>query len=74
MTKLLWRSVAVAAVLCGPAQAQKRVDNERGSTKNVELPKCEKSLGSVALVDGEGQGWSYYNLGAPSVLLMAFVQ
>lgn len=74
MTKILWCAAAVAAVSFGAADAQKRVNNERGSTKNVDLPQCEKSLGSIALVDGDGQGWTNYNLGAPSVLLKAFVQ
>jgi curli biogenesis system outer membrane secretion channel CsgG len=71
--KLALASAAALLALSGVAVAQKRVDNERGSTKNVDLPKCEKSLGSIALVDGEGQGWTYYNLGAPSVLLKSFV-
>lgn len=64
--------------LSGSALADKKgtdkdIDNTRGSTKNVDLPVCDKNLGSVALVDGEGQGWTYYNLGAPSTLLKAFV-
>ncbi len=73
--KLQWIAAAgAAAVIAVPAVAkEKRVDNEKGSTKNVELPKCASSLGTVALTDGEGQGWTYYNLGAPSVLLKAFV-
>ena len=79
-------AVFKAALICsaafvaatGPAFAKRKgtddgVDNERGSTKNAELPICDHSLGSVAIVDGEGQGWTYYNLGAPSVLLKAFV-
>lgn len=69
---------AAALALTGPAFAKKKgtdegVDNERGSTKNAEIPVCTKNLGSVALVDGEGQGWTYYNLGAPSVLLKTFI-
>jgi curli biogenesis system outer membrane secretion channel CsgG len=74
ISRLMLASAAALVAMTGAAAAQKRVDNERGSTKNVELPKCEKSLGSVAIVDGEGQGWTYYSLGAPSVLLKAFVQ
>lgn len=50
------------------------VDNERGSTKNVELPMCEKAIGTAAIVDGEGQGWTQYELGAPSALIKVFVQ
>ena len=73
-SRLALVSAAALVAMTGGAAAQKRVDNERGSTKNVELPKCEKSLGSIAIVDGDGQGWTYYSLGAPSVLLKAFVQ
>jgi len=56
-----------------PALAQKRVDNQRGSTKALEIPQCSSSIGTVALVDGEGQGWTYYNLGAPSTLIKTFI-
>lgn len=36
----------------------------------VSLVRCEQSLGSVALVDGAGAGWSQWNLGSPRALLM----
>ena len=66
--------IAVAAVaLSGPAFAAK-VENEKGSTKNAEIPKCTKKLGTVAIVDGDGQGWLAYELGAPSTLIKTFVQ
>jgi curli biogenesis system outer membrane secretion channel CsgG len=52
----------------------KDINNTRGSTKNVDLPQCAQSLGSVSITDGDGHGWTAYNLGAPSVLLKAFVQ
>lgn len=64
---------AAALAMTAPAFAQKRVDNERGSTKNLEIPKCTKSLGSVSITDGESGAWSYYSLGAPSALIKAFV-
>jgi curli biogenesis system outer membrane secretion channel CsgG len=73
-------ALGAALALCATgAMAKKKgtddgVDNERGSTKNVELPICAKSLGSVSITDGDGHGWTAYNLGAPSVLLKAFVQ
>ena len=76
------RSVIAAAAILGllassPAYAQssgiKRVENTKGSTKDVEIPKCSKSLGTVSLTDGEGGVWSQYGLPAPSVLLKAFV-
>jgi hypothetical protein len=38
---------AVAAVaLSGPAFAAK-VENEKGSTKNADIPKCTKKLGTA---------------------------
>jgi len=73
LKKCLLALAATSLALVAPAVAQKRVNNEKGSTKNVEIPKCEKSLGSIAIVDGEGRGWSRYDLGAPSTLLKAFV-
>jgi curli biogenesis system outer membrane secretion channel CsgG len=68
--------LAGAALAADPAMAQgmKRVENNKGSTKQVDIPRCTKSLGTVALVDGEGQAWTGYGLPAPSVLLKAFVQ
>jgi curli biogenesis system outer membrane secretion channel CsgG len=56
-----------------PAAAQKRVDNQKGSTKNLEIPTCSHSIGTVSLTDGEGQGWTAYNLGAPSTLIKTFI-
>lgn len=68
-------AIAAAGLMlaAAPAYAQKGVENEKGSTKTYEIPKCAKSLGTVTLTDGEGQGWTYYNLGAPSTLLKVFV-
>ena len=65
---------AALAVCATPTVAQKRVDNNRGSTKDVAIPTCAEKIGTVSIVDGEGRGWTRYSLGAPSVLLKAFVQ
>ncbi len=56
-----------------PAAAQKRVNNQKGSTKNLEIPTCSHSIGTVSLTDGEGRGWTAYNLGAPSTLIKTFI-
>jgi hypothetical protein len=64
---------AALIALASPAFAQKRVDYEKGSTKNLEMPKCVKSLGTVSITDGDSGAWTYYNLGAPSALIKAFV-
>lgn len=68
----LW--IATALLLSvEPVAAQKNVDYQKGSTKNIEIPTCSHSIGTVALVDGEGQGWVYYDLGAPSTLIKTFI-
>lgn len=37
----------------------------------VSLAKCDKSFGTVALVDGDTQGWTKYGLGSPRELIAA---
>lgn len=37
----------------------------------VELTKCDASLGTIALVDGDQAGWTKYGLGSPRELLNA---
>lgn len=37
----------------------------------VTLAKCDKSYGSVALVDGDTQGWTKYGLSSPRELIAA---
>lgn len=41
--------------------------------ENAEIPlaKCEKSLGSIAVVDGDTQGWTKYGLASPHGLIAA---
>lgn len=35
----------------------------------VQLQKCEESLGTIAIVEGDTQGWSEYGLGSPRELI-----
>ncbi len=37
--------------------------------EEVELVKCEQSLGTIAVVEGDTQGWSEYGLGSPRELV-----
>ena len=39
--------------------------------EEVTLAKCEKSHGTIAVVDGDTQGWSEYGLGSPRELINA---
>lgn len=73
IVRLILLCTIVLVLSIDPAAAQKNVDNQRGSTKNLEIPRCANSIGTVALTDGDGHGWTAYNLGAPSTLLKSFV-
>ncbi len=64
-------ALAIVALFASAASA--KVENEKGSTKSAEIPTCGHALGTIALVDGDGQGWKAYQLGAPSTLLKTFV-
>ena len=37
----------------------------------VQLQKCERSLGTIAVVEGDTQGWAQYGLGSPRELINA---
>ena len=71
--KLSHLAIALAAATFAMSQASAKVENEKGSTKSAEIPSCGHVLGTIALVDGDGQGWKVYQLGAPSTLLKTFV-
>ena len=71
--KLSHLATALATVALFASTASAKVENEKGSTKSAEIPTCGHVLGTIALVDGDGQGWKVYQLGAPSTLLKTFV-
>lgn len=73
MKQAIMLALLGAGFVATPALAAKGVDNQRGSFKNEDVPKCEKSLGTVTITDGDGQGWRAYELGAPSSLLKVMV-
>ena len=59
-------SIVLAAVTAaGPAHAKKDAEPP------VTLNKCTSSYGSIAVIDGEVQGWTKYNLGSPRELIGA---
>ena len=43
-------------------------------TKRPEIPKCERSLGAITIVDGDRKGWNEYDLQSPQKLLKLYVQ
>lgn len=54
-------SVAIVAVMVGHTPAAAKDD--------IALAKCDESLGTIAIVDGDTQGWSEYGLGSPRELI-----
>jgi curli biogenesis system outer membrane secretion channel CsgG len=72
LTRLAAATTAVLALGLSAA-ASAKVENNKGSTKNADIPTCGRVLGTIALVDGDGQGWKAYQLGAPSTLLKTFI-
>jgi curli biogenesis system outer membrane secretion channel CsgG len=66
-------AAAAAIALAFACAAGAKVENTKGSTKTADIPTCGRVLGTIALVDGDGQGWKAYQLGAPSTLLKTFV-
>ncbi|WP_454598423.1 SH3 domain-containing protein [Qipengyuania sp. SM2507] len=54
-------ALAVLATSASPATAK----------EEVALAKCEQSLGTIAIVEGDTQGWAEYGLGSPRELVNA---
>ena len=54
-------AMAVLAASGTPALAKKK--------EEVQLANCEQSYGTIAVVDGDTQGWSEYGLGSPRELI-----
>ena len=57
--------LASAAMIAAPVAAAAKGEAA------VELTKCTQSLGTIAVVEGETQGWSDYGLGSPRALVNA---
>ncbi|MBB5987342.1 CsgG/HfaB family protein [Sphingobium lignivorans] len=70
-----------AAALAVASQPAFAVDNNKGSsgrqdqTKGTrEIPKCYRSLGTVAIVEPDTQWWRELSLGSPEAILRIFIQ
>jgi hypothetical protein len=56
-------ALVASATAATPAMAKKK------GKETVQLTRCEASLGTIAVVDGDTQGWSEYGLGSPRALV-----
>ena len=55
-------SIAMIAALASHTPAMAKDDD-------LELVTCEESLGTIAIVDGDTQGWAEFDLGSPRPLI-----
>lgn len=55
--------MASAALVAAPLKAEDKAP--------IKLATCEQSLGSIAVVEGDTQGWAKYGLGSPRELIAA---
>ena len=62
LTAIAMASIAVSAA---PAAAKEQ---------SVEVVKCDASYGTIAITDGDTQGWSKFGLSSPRGMLGAIVQ
>jgi hypothetical protein len=70
MKQLISGLVLPALILASPALAK---DKGKAGDALPEITKCPSSYGSIALTDGDSQGWSQFGLGSPRELLAAIV-
>lgn len=61
-----------------PAVAQKKTDKSSGQKAQqkmqMEIPRCTKRLGTVAIVEPDNQWWRELSLGSPEMIIKIFVQ
>lgn len=71
-------AIAALAALALPATAthaqdksSARKQQERGT---AEIPRCQRNLGTIAIVEPDTQWWRELNLGSPEAIMRVFVQ
>lgn len=70
--------VALAALAAFPAttldaqdKSSARKQQERGT---AQIPRCQRNLGTVAIVEPDNQWWRELSLGSPEAIMRVFVQ
>ena len=64
MTVKFWSSILFAVVTTTPALAA-----DKGAAALPSVTKCATSYGTLAITDGDNQGWTQFGLGSPRELL-----
>ncbi|MBX7494511.1 penicillin-binding protein activator LpoB [Qipengyuania sp. 6B39] len=78
MKNLVCGALAVAvsfAMAAEPVMAQGRSSGRKEQDRaTMEIPRCTRNLGTVAIVEPDNQWWREFNLGSPEAILRVFVQ
>lgn len=71
--RFILTALSAAAMVVGALQPALAADK---NSKNAppEVPKCPKSLGTLAIDEPENQWWRAYNLGSPEALIKLIVR
>lgn len=67
---MMRNGISVVAITCAAAFVAQPAAAKQAEPP-VELAKCAISYGSIAVVDGDTQGWTKYGLGSPRELVNA---
>lgn len=72
-------TLAALALVAGSAPAMAKEDKgssgRQAQEKGIrEIPKCNKRLGTIAIVEPDNKWWREYDLGSPEAILKIFVQ
>ena len=67
--------LAIAMAAPAPAEAQGRSSaRQQQESGQAEIPRCQRNLGTVAIIEPDDKWWREYNLGSPEAILKVFVQ
>ena len=78
-TRKMLAGVAAATLVTGfgtggawaQDRSSARQQQERGQ---AEIPRCQRNLGTIAIVEPDNQWWRDYELGSPETVLRVFIQ
>jgi len=68
-------ATALALTTAANAQSNSKSSARQQQEKGTQdIPRCNRNLGTVAIVEPDNQWWREYNLGSPEAILRIFVQ
>ncbi|WP_410483015.1 penicillin-binding protein activator LpoB [Sphingobium sp. KCTC 72723] len=74
-TKFMTLTTALTMVASPVMAADRGSSGRQAQTKKqMEIPRCTKRLGTVAIVEPDNQWWRELNLGSPEAIIKLFVQ